>query len=455
MQKPAQYLPLLLAVWSSPGLAQLPCGTPARIETFAGKPTTTGALPPPDDHLVDRDPFSSDANRALSTHFALKWGTELDLSEELSEQMITMLEDAYTSEVIDWGMPDPTEIDGTYFNVYLGDTGPEVPSVEGNGGYFTLDDDGYPYIVLNHEALGHLDYMEAIVIHEFFHAVQWSSGAFSTSMDQIWYWESTATWAEGRLQPDHDFFMYWLPWYAIRPTTALNHHSSRDYDGEPPDLHQYGSFIVPWFLSEHMGGDEIVLSSWRDSDASDDPVDALDLALGEQHIEDALADMAAANLNWDYDHREVFASHMNEFAETFAHRDTRYTTAIADDDDWWVHEDSAPDCYGYHYVSLPEDALSRVQAGESLAIAVSPDVPAGLPTTLSFHARLMVESGEEWTVYTIDAEEEQTWVDAPESATSLWLAVVNTTARSGKHHTTRRTSRHPRIPVPLGRTPRR
>ena len=45
-------------------------------------------------------------------------------------------------------MNAPTGYGGTYFNVYIGDTGGAVPSVM-NAGYYTLDGSGYPMIVMN------------------------------------------------------------------------------------------------------------------------------------------------------------------------------------------------------------------------------------------------------------------------------------------------------------------
>ncbi len=416
-----------LLVWSRAAAAVLPCGTPERIHTFAGRTTVAGPVSPPEDHLTDHDPFSEEAQRATSIRFVLKWGSEHPLSDGQAAAILGHLESAYEDEVTAWDLADPTEFESTWFNVYIGDTGPEVPSAEGKGGYFTLDDWGFPYIVLNRSSVSDMVYMEGIVNHEFFHAVQWASGAFSLTMGQLWYWEATATWATGRLQPDNNFYFYFLPWYALRPTTALDHHSTEDYGGEPPDLHQYGAFIVPWYITEHLDGEEVILATWREGDAGEDPVDAMDTFLGDVEIEDVLADQAAANLTWDYAAGDRYAAHMNEVAGWYPHRDTRVTTAVAEEDDWWVHEDAAPGCYGYHFVQLPDAAIDRVRTGGELAIAVVPDVRAGLPSTLRFRGRLVEFGSGGVTRHWIDPDADQTWVDVSATATELWLAVVNTT----------------------------
>jgi hypothetical protein len=357
----------------------------------------------------------------------LKWGSEHTLTSSQAATILGHFEQAYDDEVIDWELPDPTEVEGTWFNVYIGDSGPEVPSANGNAGYFTLDDSGFPYIVLTVGALADLDYMKGIIIHEFFHAVQWGTGAFALSWPQRWYWEATAEWAEGMLQPERHSYFYWLPWYAIRPTTALDHHSTDDFGGEPPDLHQYGAFIVPWYITDHLDGAEIIRASWREGDAGEDPLDALDTLLGDTEIEDVLADQAAANLTWDYTDGELFAWQVAEVAGWYPHRDTRVTTAVADEDDWWVHEDAAPDSYGYHFVQLPDEALDRVLTGGGLAVAVEPDLPPGLPSSLRFRSRLVEISSSGATTHWIDHEADQTWVDVSASASELWLAVINTT----------------------------
>jgi hypothetical protein len=441
---------LHLLLWTAEASAQLPCGTAEQLTHITARPPM-GPAAPPDGHLEDRDPFSDAASRSYGTHFALKWGSTHPLSSDQAATMLGLLEAAHDAEVTDWSLPDPTGTDGTLFNVYIGDTGDEVPSVLGNGGYFTLDDDGFPYIVLNRHAVGEWAYMESIVLHEFFHAVQWATGAFSLTLPQRWYWEATATWAAGRLQPGHDFFYYWLPWYALRPTAALDHHSVDEYGGEPPDLHQYGAFILPWYISDHLD-EEIVLSSWRDGEAGEDPLESLDTQLADVEIEDVLADQAAANLSWDYELSAGFDAQVREFEESFAHRDTRYTTATADEDDWWVHADAAPNCYGYHSLPLPEEALERVRLGLGIAMAIEADVLAGLPTTLRFRGRLVALEGGSATTHFIDSDADQTWMDVSPTADELWLVVVNTTPPHALRDTPAYRFRWVPMPEPPGDT---
>jgi hypothetical protein len=412
-----------LVTWSTSSLARPICGTPERL-THVTAETPLAHTPPPDGHLVDRDPFSVDANRMSSAHFALKWGSTHPLSTSDADMILSQLEASHDAQVSGWNLPDPTGIGGTLFNVYVGDTGSEVPSVGGSAGYFTLDSEGYPYVVLSSGALGEWDYLESIIDHEFFHAVQWATGAFSLTSSQLWYWEATATWAEGRLQPDHDYFLYWLPWYALRPTTEIGHHSVDDYGHEPPDLHQYGAFILPWYISETFS-EEVVLASWRDGYIGEDPIHALDTALGDTEIADVIADQAAANFSWEYAHGERFSSQMLAFSDTFAHRDTRRTGSIALEDNWWTHEQTAPDSYGYHYVALPSSALTQARETQSLALAIG--VHSTEDSDLSYRARLIEGEGGVYTSHIVDSHARQTWIEISPGVDELWLAVTTTT----------------------------
>ena len=98
-------------------------------------------------------------------------GPDLSLDEAAIDRILSDFAIARDTQVHDWGMNDPTGYGGTYFNVYIGDTGGAVPSVLGNAGYYTLDGSGYPMIV-NKDMLGDVGYAKSVVARGFFHAVQ-------------------------------------------------------------------------------------------------------------------------------------------------------------------------------------------------------------------------------------------------------------------------------------------
>ena len=60
-----RYAFFALAAFSSQAAAQLPCGTPVRMDDFVGRPFSGELLRPPDDHLVARDSFREDADYGL------------------------------------------------------------------------------------------------------------------------------------------------------------------------------------------------------------------------------------------------------------------------------------------------------------------------------------------------------------------------------------------------------
>ena len=45
-------------------------------------------------------------------------------------------------------------------NVYIGDTGGDIPSSYGAGGYYTIDGEGYPMMVIAKDILNDYEYLQ-------------------------------------------------------------------------------------------------------------------------------------------------------------------------------------------------------------------------------------------------------------------------------------------------------
>ena len=278
---------LALVVLEATAAIPQPCGTPARLSITVATPLDI--VTPPTTDLVDQESHGVIENVAYSDRFALKWGPDFTLDDTKIDRILGDFALARETQVADWEMNDPTGYGGTYFNVYIGDTGGAVPSVLGNAGYYTLDGAGYPMIVLSKDMVDDVAYFKSVVAHEFFHAVQHSHEAYFYEDTGLWYWETTASWAQGLTVPESNAFYGFLPWYALKPQSGLYHHSLDEYGGMPPDLHQYGAFIFPWYISEELHVPEAVLASWRVGTVSDDPMRVLESILSEDVVAEAMA----------------------------------------------------------------------------------------------------------------------------------------------------------------------
>ena len=400
----------------------LPCGTPQQSGHYLSHPVRPPG--PPVTDLVLRDSHGDIPNIITSDHFALKWGPDLVLTEEQSSEMIGYLEYAWDNQVQEWEMEDPTGVGGTYFNVYIGDTGGVVPSVYGSAGYFTTDGDGYPMIVLANFLHEDPPYAESVIVHEFFHAVQYRTGSFWVWETGGWFWEATATWAQGELTTHWAYYSF-LPFYAVRPDSGLYHHSTESHGGAPPDLHQYGAFIFPRYLSEHLGQGEAILNAWRSGDTEGDPVEILQDLLTEEVFSAALADHAAHNLRWDYADGEGYAAHVGEVATWWPETDHRVTNLQPHEDPEWqtIPSDHVPQACGYNLIPLSSDVLE----GDQLTFAVRQDVPDGVSTSVDFRATIVEINGGVPTYHSTDPDQSHTVMTVNPEA-ELWAAVANVTS---------------------------
>ncbi len=335
-----------LAAEAAPDCA-LPHDLGERVQTLK----STDA--PRDEDLILRNPFGA-AGNGVSEHFALYWGSDIDLAPDEVDDFLDGFEYAWESQVEAWGLDDPTGVEGTYFNVYLGDTGPEVPSAGGAGGYYTIDEEGFPYIVMGLGVFDDPDWADTVVAHEFFHAVQGASGAYWDFDIAGWYWEATANWAAGQVHPGNWSWAYSLGYYAFSPHFSVSTWAN-DGTMEPPNLHQYGAFIFPEYLTEFV--DPVaVRRSWSVGGGDEDPLVVLDQIVGDLGVH--FADHAAHNLNWDYARGELFEQMMESFAPQFAEWDHRITDVWADEDGWLAPEDDLePERFAYNTIRLPEEAL--------------------------------------------------------------------------------------------------
>jgi hypothetical protein len=267
-------------------------------------------------------------------------------------------------------------------------------------------------------------YAESVIVHEFFHAVQYRTESFWVWETGGWFWEATATWAQGEMTTHWAYYSF-LPFYAVRPDSGLYHHSTESSGGAPPDLHQYGAFIFPRFLSEHLERGEVILDAWRTGGTEADPVEVLQNLLTEDVFSAALADHAAHNLTWDYADGAGYAGHVNEVATWWPDTDQRVTNLQSHDDPEWqtIPSDHIPQACGYNLIPIPSDVV----VGDQLTFAVQQDVPDGVSTSVDFRATIVELNDGVPTYHSTDPDQRHSVMTVNPEA-ELWAAVANVTS---------------------------
>jgi len=392
------------------------CATPTEAPYFLEIDVRPPPAPPTSE-LVDRENNPDVPNRMYSDHFALKWGNSNPLSTEEAERWLNDFEDMLVIMRDDWGMNDPTGTGGTYFNVYLGDSGNSVPSVNGAAAYFTLTDDGYPYIVLSNILRDDPIYARAVIAHEFFHAAQWAEEAYFDWDLSAWYWEATATWAMGEIVAEDSSGASFLPFYAMQPQAGLYHHGSGEHGGAPPDAHQYGAFIFPQYISEKLQKPDAIIESWINGDFYGDPIEHLRQSLSPSVLEDALVGHASHMIGWDYEDGDLYAQYMDRGVEVFPEHDRQIAELETIDNDWFMVDDTdAPAACGYNTIEIPDGWLNGNRLTVSLESASEGDA--------SFRAQVVSLAGDELEYHTLDHSQPYDSVTVDPDA-YLWLVVAN------------------------------
>lgn len=113
------------------------------------------------------------------------------------------------------------------------------------------------YIVLRNNYDGFPNTVEGniqvTIAHEFFHAVQFGYDY----EDQVWFMEATSTWMEDQAFTDiNDCYNYLPGWFRYPHYSLHDDISSHTW---------YGSFIFFQYISENLGGPEIVREFWKES----------------------------------------------------------------------------------------------------------------------------------------------------------------------------------------------
>ncbi len=206
--------------------------------------------PPP--HPAEPSRYDS----TYSTNFAVIVGDAGGVPQETIDFWLDTFEEVWEVEVTQNGFENPPCTDDHYFDVYIGNTGSDVPTIEPDVyGWTSTYGNGCPYVVVHEGYPSQPDPEGAAGVtaaHEFFHAIQ---AAYDWWEGDYWM-EATAVWAEELVHDDVDDYLQYLNdggWLEY-PEAAL-----RTEDG----WHEYGNVIWALYLDERWGGPAAIEQIWR------------------------------------------------------------------------------------------------------------------------------------------------------------------------------------------------
>ena len=179
----------------------------------------------------------------------------------------------------------------------FGYAGPDDSSAQCNGAPFRCA----AFLVLDndYEEFGYPDPdvpLSVTAAHEYNHILQFAIDA----IQDIWMFESTATWAEEKVFPDaNDWLLTYMPGWARNPHQSITRASGGG------GLRVYGTAVWNHWLDQGAGyGPDVILDSWqrsRQTDPKDFAVAAYDAGIqenGGSGFSKEFARFAAATAEW-------------------------------------------------------------------------------------------------------------------------------------------------------------
>ena len=348
-----------------------------RVTRSAGTSSTF-----PEDELDLRDAFGV-PNVATSEHFAVRWGNSGAIEADDVAELLEAFELGWSVHIDEVGHLPPLGSDTHRFNVYLGDTGDGAPPSGGFGGYFTLDPEDWPMVVINPANLAQARTTEAVALHEFYHAVQFATARYPYEGISAWWIEATAEWAALHAAPDNPFIGSFVLAYGGLTELPLPFFDFPD-SGAIDEVYQYGAFVFPVHLAE-IAGPEIIRDTWLDPSDELDPLEVVRGRLEGQSIElnDVFLEHIARNATWDYAQGALWASFVESGAQQFGLEPLLVRHLREGSGGPQSPGARAPGHYGYNLIEL-----SQPDRGElHVSITGAPSGSRGSPA--SFGARLV------------------------------------------------------------------
>lgn len=315
--RPLLVVPALLALTAEARAERVPfrCGTHehvANIEQLKAIPL------PPQPHLggstkLTRDPFGTH-QKLLTDNFAINWGSA-NLTPEQAQRVADAAEDSWATFVGRLGHPPPTGCETYRLNIYVSwET--DNPSIDYDGGYATLDNDGYPYLVISKNLVDSVDSVQGVVSHEIYHDFQFSTDAYWSHYGN-WYWETTAEWGAQEVYPESSNAYGFVGALALTQELSL-YFMGDPFAMDPTGQHQYGAGLFARYLSDRVGDPTLIPRSWLTASGNDDPLDVLQELMGADHdLDTIIAEFYAHNATWDYPQLPLFGWSIGSYEATY------------------------------------------------------------------------------------------------------------------------------------------
>jgi hypothetical protein len=310
-----------------PSSRQLPlrCDTvPRLLAARAAHPRPTLRAGKADGALELRDPFGVEGMVTTSAHFALRVGPDVVLTARQRSAILDTLESAFTRYVVDMRLPAPIGSERYFVNAYIGNSGGGAPPIDFEGAFATVDDEGFPFMVIHPALLEVESQLKLTSAHEFFHTIQEATGPkfeYDEGIGSGWWWEATAEWASIETFPQ--YVEGFVATYAMQPHISVNYMDYPD-TGDLIEYHHYGATIFARYLTEKVAGDfSVVRDTWLPSSPPPprDVVGALDRILGTRttptSVRGIFADFALRNAIWDYERGDRYDRNTQRLADAF------------------------------------------------------------------------------------------------------------------------------------------
>ena len=368
-----------------------PCDTLSRLFDAPVPPNEEWVVAAEEEKIL-RDAFSSYSSGVYTENFALKWGSDYG-GTPFSDVILSAFETLWEVQILEWGHAFPYGSETHLFNIYIGNTGPEVPTIpDGVAGYYTRDSEGWPMIVLHPNTLGaQPSEVFALLAHEFYHAVQDAEQSYLTPISR-WVWEPTANWAAAQFVPDSVSNVNGLDSYMTLSEKSLRFFAPIQ-EFAPEEYYTYGSAMFPIHIHERLGEPGVIQEVWKRASEESDAVEVMSEILEEYgySFEEVWMDHNQGLISLNYEYGDIYREAVTSqwYTETWSQEGVG------------IHEadvEQSLEHLGFHVHRLtePEKPILRVQVwGE----------PIGTESSLGvFYARVVHKTSNDTSTYLFDME---------------------------------------------------
>lgn len=399
------------------------CGTPSllRAGPIPPRAAQVPALLGPAGQKLTRDGFGGGFQQHLSTNFAIKW-TDPSVTVAQAQIVADALELAWSKYIDDLGH-DPCTGCTTYrLNAYIA-RAQDNPGIDFSGGYAYVDNEGYPYFVISRAIFAEGDAMatiRAVSVHEFYHDIQFSTGAFEWGATQYgWFWEATAEWASMEALPGTgDPFVFSGP-FALTSELPLYYYGDPFGEDQVTGVRQYGAGIFFRHVTDTLGAPGVIVNTWEDSSASAEPLAAMAAQLPSRDLVTLHTEFAAKNAIWDYAYRQFIISSIGLYKGAFPDM-TEIQGFVPPQGIGLTTLPRSPYGFGYATIELRRPPTGRFKIDAQLTPG---SVPAELHGTVVYGE----PGAATYTPLEVTGTTGTLTMDVPESAVRLYLVLSTTT----------------------------